>query len=118
VDEHARRDEGPWPFAYEETLEEVASTVHATQTSWLAALDSLMALDRRTHELIRMVCTAIARSDAGVERHARLAAEAGASWEEIAAALLLTPPAFGLLPSVHGLEPARRGYEAAETEES
>jgi AhpD family alkylhydroperoxidase len=103
-----------WTFPYEPALHEVAPALHAAQSAWLAAIDSLPQLDRKTHELIRLVCTAIRENDDGVERHARLATEAGATWDELVAALMLTQPAFGLLPAVEALEPARRGHEAAE----
>ena len=106
-------DEPEFAFPYEKVLHEVAPQVHAAQSAWLAAIDSLTTLDRRTHELIRLVCTALVRNQTGVERHARLAAEAGASWEEIACALLLTEPGFGLVPAVESLPHARRGFESA-----
>lgn len=102
-----------WTFPYEQTLHEVAPGVHDAQRAWLAAIDSVTYLDRDTHELIRMVCTALLRNAEGVERHARLATEAGASWEQIVAALLLTTPAFGLLPAVDALDAARAGHDAA-----
>jgi len=112
-------DETPdWTFPWEQAVEEVATGLHATQSAWLAAIDSLTILDRKTHELIRLVCTAILRNEPGLERHARLAAEAGASWDEIVCALLLTQPAFGVLPMAEGLESARRGFEAAEAAET
>lgn len=109
--------EDRWAFAYEEELERVVPALHGAQSAWLAAIDSLTILDRSTHELIRMVCTAAARNPGGTERHARLAAEAGATWDEIVCALVLTQPAFGLVPTVEGLPAARRGYEAAEAAE-
>ncbi len=37
-----------------------------------------------------MVCTVIARQPGGVQRHARLAAEVGATWDDIAGSVLLT----------------------------
>jgi hypothetical protein len=40
----------------------------------MASIDSLRAPNRKTHELIRMVCTVIARQPGDVERHARPAA--------------------------------------------
>jgi hypothetical protein len=42
-----------------------------------------------------------------------LAAEVGATWEEIATAVLLTEPAFGLLRAVEALPAARRGFKTA-----
>lgn len=106
-----------WAFPYEEPVEEVAPAFHSAMSAWLSGVDDLTGLDRVTHELIRMVCTAIVRNPGGVERHARLAAEAGARWEQIATALLLTQPAFGLVPTVEGLPAARHGFETAEAAE-
>ena len=105
-----------WTFPYEQVLHDVAPGVHDAQRTWLAAIDSITHLDRATHELIRMVCTAILRNPEGVERHARFATEAGASWEQIVAALLLTTPGFGLVPAVEALEPARAGHRSANGE--
>jgi alkylhydroperoxidase/carboxymuconolactone decarboxylase family protein YurZ len=42
-----------------------------------------------------------------------LAAEVGATWDEIASAIVLTEPAFGLLPAVEAMPSARRGFKAA-----
>ena len=69
--------------------------LHEAQNAWLAQIDSLRAPDRKTHELIRMVCTVILRNPPGVQRHAMLAAEVGATWEEVAGSIVLTEPAFG-----------------------
>ena len=79
----------------------------------MASIDSLRAPDRKTHELIRMVCTVIARQPGGVQRHARLAAEVGATWDEIAGSILLTEPAFGIVLAIQALPAARRGYNRA-----
>ena len=81
------------------------------QNAWMASIDSLRAPDRKTHELIRMVCTVIARQPGGVQRHARLAAEVGASWDEIAGSILLTEPAFGIVLAIQALPAARRGFK-------
>jgi alkylhydroperoxidase/carboxymuconolactone decarboxylase family protein YurZ len=81
------------------------------QDGWLAQIDSLRAPDRKTHELIRMVCTVIARQPGGVQRHARLAAEVGATWDEIAGSILLTEPAFGIVLAIQALPAARRGFK-------
>lgn len=103
-----------WPYpAYEDPLHEVFPALHEAQNAWLAAIDSLRAPDRKTHELIRMVCTVILRNGPGVERHARLAREVGATWDEILGSIMLTVPGFGLLPAVAMLPHARRGFEAA-----
>ena len=81
------------------------------QNAWMASIDSLRAPDRKTHELIRMVCTVIARQPGGVQRHARLAAEVGATWDEIAGSILLTEPAFGIVLAIQALPAARRGFK-------
>ena len=88
------------------------------QRAWMSQLDSLPAPDRKTHELVRLACTVILRNGRGVERHAKLAAEVGAGWEEIAGTVLLTQPGFGLLPAVEAMPHARRGFEAAEPTEA
>ncbi|HVC70926.1 MAG TPA: hypothetical protein VNC61_11790 [Acidimicrobiales bacterium] len=102
---------GDWNFPFEAELHAVAPGLHEAQNGWLAQIDSLRAPDRKTHELIRMVCTVILRNPPGVMRHARLAAEVGASWDEIAGSIVLTQPAFGLLATVEALPWARRGWE-------
>jgi alkylhydroperoxidase/carboxymuconolactone decarboxylase family protein YurZ len=102
-----------WPFRSARYLNEWAPSVLQAQNAWLASIDSLRAPDRKTHELIRMVCTVIARQSAGIERHARLAAEVGATWDEIAGSILLTEPAFGLVRAVEAFPAARRGFKAA-----
>ena len=81
------------------------------QNAWLASIDSLTSPDRKTHELIRMVCTVIARQSQGIERHAKLAAEVGATWDEIAGSILLTEPAFGIVLAVEAFPAARRGFK-------
>ena len=72
-------EEDVWPFPSERYLHEWAPGVLQAQNAWMASIDSLRAPDRKTHELIRMVCTVIARQPGGVQRHARLAAEVGAT---------------------------------------
>ncbi|HTZ08722.1 MAG TPA: hypothetical protein VMB72_06610 [Acidimicrobiales bacterium] len=89
----------------------VAPGLQEAQNSWLAQIDSLRAPDRKTHELIRMVCTVILRNSPGIQRHAMLAAEVGATWEEVAGSIMLTEPAFGLLQVYEALPAARRGWE-------
>ena len=66
-------DEQDWNFPFEEPLHEVFPQLHAAQNAWLSQIDSLTAPDRKTHELIRLVCTVILRNPAGVRRHAMLA---------------------------------------------
>ena len=102
-----------WSFPFEEPLHEVFPHLHAAQSAWLAQIDSLQALDRKTHELIRMVVTVGLRNPPGVERHARLAREVGASWDEILGAIMLTTPGLGVLPAVEAIPHARRGFDAA-----
>jgi hypothetical protein len=110
-----RAEQGPepeeWNFAFEAELHAVSPGLHDAQSAWLAQIDSLRAPDRKTHELIRMVCTVIRRNPPGVARHAMLAAEVGATWEEIAGSIVLTEPAFGLLNVVEALPWARKGWE-------
>lgn len=105
-------------FPFEKHLHAVAPGLHEAQNAWMSQIDSLRSPDRKTHELIRMVCTVILRNPAGVERHAQLAAEVGATWEEIAGAILLTEPAFGLLRAVEALPAARRGFNSAQASET
>ncbi|HXW34496.1 MAG TPA: hypothetical protein VEJ87_07945 [Acidimicrobiales bacterium] len=100
-----------WIFPFETDLHAVAPGLHDAQNAWLAQIDSLKAPDRKTHELIRMVCTVALRNSLGVARHAMLAAEVGATWEEVAGSIVLSEPAFGLLPAVEALPWARKGWE-------
>ena len=105
-----------WPFPSETFLTEWAPAVLQAQNVWMASIDSLRAPDRKTHELIRMVCTVIARQPGGVQRHARLAAEVGATWDEIAGSILLTQPAFGIVLAIQALPSARRGFKQGSAE--
>jgi alkylhydroperoxidase/carboxymuconolactone decarboxylase family protein YurZ len=107
-------EQADWVFPSEKHLHALAPGLHDAQNAWLAAIDSLRAPDRKTHELIRMVCTVILRNPQGVQRHAMLAAEVGATWEEIAGAILLTQPGFGLLLALEAFPHARRGWHAAQ----
>jgi hypothetical protein len=100
-----------WIFPFEAELHAVSPGLHDAQSAWLSQIDSLGAPDRKTHELVRMVCTVIRRNPPGVARHAMLAAEVGATWEEVAGSIVLTEPAFGLLNVVEALPWARRGWE-------
>ena len=106
-------DEQDWNFPFEEPLHEVFPQLHAAQNAWMAQFDSLRASDRKTYELIRMVVTVGLRNPAGVKRHAQLAREVGATWEEILGSIMLTVPGHGLLPAVAAIPHARAGYEAA-----
>jgi len=111
------RDDEVWALPSERYLHEWAPAVQGAQSAWMSAIDSLRAPDRKTHELIRMVCTVIARSPGGVERHAKLAAEVGASWDEVAGSILLTEPAFGIMLAMEALPYARRGFKAGSPSE-
>src|ERR1700722_2641081 len=102
-------NEDVWPFPSEKFLNEWAPGVLQAQNAWMSSIDSLRAPDRKTHELIRMVCTVIARQPGGVQRHARLASEVGATWDEISGSILLTEPAFGIVLAIQALPAARRG---------
>lgn len=104
-------DAEEWIFPFEAELHAVSAQLHDAQSAWMSQIDSLRAPDRKTHELIRMVCTVIRRNPPGVARHAMLAAEVGATWEEVAGSIVLTQPAFGLLNVVEALPWARRGWE-------
>lgn len=106
-------DKLDWNFPFEEPLHEVFPALHDAQSSWMSAIDSLKAPDRKTHELVRMVVTVVLRNPAGVERHAQLAHEVGATWEEILGSIMLTTPGSGVLAAVEAIPHARRGYEAA-----
>jgi alkylhydroperoxidase/carboxymuconolactone decarboxylase family protein YurZ len=110
--------EADWTFSFEQPLHEVFPDVLEAWSGFMARVDSLSAPDRKTHELIRMACTVILRNAPGVERHAMLAREVGATWEEIVGAIVLTIPGFGFLPAVQALPAARAGFDAApETED-
>jgi alkylhydroperoxidase/carboxymuconolactone decarboxylase family protein YurZ len=102
-----------WSFAYEAALHDVFPALHEAQNAWMSQIDSLRAPDRKTHELIRLVCTVILRQHAGVERHARLAREVGATWEEVLGAIMLTCPGFGMLCAVEAITHARAGFDTA-----
>jgi len=115
-DDYSDHSEDDWNFPFEAELHALAPGLHEAQNAWLSQIDSLEAPDRKTHELIRMVCTVIIRNPPGVKRHAMLAAEVGATWEEIAGSILLTEPAFGLLRVVEALPWARQGWERGRSE--
>ena len=109
--------DGDWSFPFEAPLHDVFPALHEAQSSWLSQIDSLRAPDRKTHELIRLACTVILRNPEGVERHARLAREVGAAWDEVLGSIMLTCPGFGMLPAVEAIHHARRGFDAAEEPE-
>jgi hypothetical protein len=104
-------------FPFEGPLHVVFPTLHEAQNAWLSQIDSLSAPDRKTHQLIRLVCTVILRNHEGVVRHAGLAREVGATWDEVLGSIMLTLPGFGMLPAVEAMPHARVGFDAApETE--
>jgi alkylhydroperoxidase/carboxymuconolactone decarboxylase family protein YurZ len=103
--------EHDWTFSWEAPVHDVFPALHDAQAAWLSAIDSLGAPDRRTHELVRMVCQVAARSPVGIERHAMLAAEIGVPWEDIVGSIMLTMPTFGVLAAAEALPAARRGYD-------
>jgi alkylhydroperoxidase/carboxymuconolactone decarboxylase family protein YurZ len=106
--------DGPdFTFRWEAPVYEVFPSLRDAQSAWLGQIDSLAAPDRKTHELIRLVCTVILRNPPGVRRHAMLAKEVGASWDEILGSIMLTLPGFGLLPAVEAIPHAREGFDAA-----
>jgi alkylhydroperoxidase/carboxymuconolactone decarboxylase family protein YurZ len=109
--------EREWTFPFEGPLHEVFPGLHEAQSAWLAQIDSLPAPDRKTHELIRLACTVILRNPEGIERHARLAAEVGATWDEVLGTMMLTTPGFGVLPAVEAMPVARRGFDTAPSPE-
>ena len=110
--------EQDWNFAFEEPLHEVFPQLHAAQNAWMSQLDSIAAPDRKTHELIRLALTVGLRIPEGVRRHARLAREVGATWEEILGSIMLTVPGHGLLAAVEAIPHARAGYEEAREAEA
>jgi hypothetical protein len=63
------------------------------------------------------VCTVILRNPEGIQRHARFAAELGATWEEVLGSMMLTTVGFGVLPAVEAIPAARRGFDSAEPPE-
>jgi alkylhydroperoxidase/carboxymuconolactone decarboxylase family protein YurZ len=107
-----------WTFPFEASLHEVFPALHDAQSSWLSQIDSLAAPDRKTHELIRLACVVILRNPPGIRRHAQLAREVGAEWDEVLGAIMLTTPAFGVGPAVDAMSPAREGFDAARPPEA
>lgn len=97
------------------SMQEAFPKVADALSGYLAELEDLPVLDNRTRELVRLACTTSLRHGHGVRHHARLAAEFGASWEEVLGVLILTQPSFGLVPAREMLPFAREGFEAADT---
>jgi AhpD family alkylhydroperoxidase len=104
-------------FQYEKPIHAAFPALHEDLSAFLARVDELSVLDRKTRELIRMVTSVATRSPKGVERHAMLAREFGASWDEVLGAIVLTMPALGMQPAVDAIGPARQGFDAAPPDE-
>ena len=60
---------------------------------------------------MRLACSVILRHPPGITRHAMLAAEFGASWDDVVGTIALTQPGFGLVPAREALPHARAGFE-------
>jgi alkylhydroperoxidase/carboxymuconolactone decarboxylase family protein YurZ len=93
------------------SLRDTFPALREAQNVYLGQIDSLQSPDRKTHELVRLACSVILRHPLGVERHAMLAAEFGATWEDVVGTMVLTQPGFGLVPSLEAMAPARAGFE-------
>ena len=102
-----------WSFSYEDQLHETFPALHEAERAFMSQIDSLPAPDRKTHELIRLVCTVAQRNHEGIVRNAGLAREVGASWEDVLGSVMLTVPAFGVLPAAEAISFARSGFDAA-----
>ncbi|HVU73856.1 MAG TPA: carboxymuconolactone decarboxylase family protein [Mycobacteriales bacterium] len=106
-------DEIGFLFPWEDELHAVFPKLQTAQSEWLAALDDVTALDRKTHELVRLACTVGVRNEPGIQRHAQFARELGATWDEVVATIMLTQPSFGVLPAVQALHIAKQAFDAA-----
>ena len=100
-------DEQDWNFPFEEPLHEVFPQLHAAQNAWMAQIDSLDGArpqDARAHPhgRDRRACAI----PTGVQRHAQLAREVGATWEEILGSIMLTVPGLRVAARGRG-DPAR-----------
>ena len=111
VDQDA--DDDGFLFPWEDELHAVFPKLQTAQSEWLAALDDVTALDRKTHELVRLACTVGVRNEPGIQRHAQFARELGATWDEVVATIMLTQPSFGVLPAVQALRVAKDAYDSA-----
>ena len=111
-------DEADWSFPFEGPLHEVFPALHEAQNTWMSQVDSLKAPDRKTHELVRLAVTVVLRNHEGTRRHAMLAHEVGATWDEVLGTIMLTSPGVGLLPAVEAIPFARDGFDSAPTTEA
>lgn len=94
-------------------LRDAFPALHEAQNAYLARIDSLPAPERRAHELVRLAYSVSARASAAVERHAQLAHEVGATWEDVMGTIMLSVPSLGLLPAAEAIPAAHRGFAAA-----
>jgi alkylhydroperoxidase/carboxymuconolactone decarboxylase family protein YurZ len=94
------------------TMQEAFPKLADALSGYLAELEDLPGLDNKTKELVRLACTTSLRHGPAVRRHAMLAAEFGATWEEVLGVLVLTQPSFGLIPAREMLPHAIDGYQA------
>lgn len=81
------------------------------QSAYLGAIDSLAAPDRRTQELVRLAVSTILRDPKAIRRHAMLAAEFGATWQDVEGTLVLTQPGFGFVPALRAIRHAQEGFD-------
>ncbi len=102
-----------WNFPFEGPLHEVFPALHDAQRAYLSQIDSLPAPDRKTHELVRLAYSVTVRNREAVQRHAMLAHEVGATWDEVMGTIMLSVPSLGLLPAVEAMPAARRGFDSA-----
>jgi alkylhydroperoxidase/carboxymuconolactone decarboxylase family protein YurZ len=93
------------------SLRRTFPALREAQSAYLGAIDSLQSPDRLTQELIRLASSVILRHPEGVARHAMLAAEFGATWEDVVGTLVLTQPGWGLVPALEAMTHARTGFE-------
>ena len=94
------------------SLRETFPTLGDAQSAYLGQIDSLQSPSRVTQELVRLACSVILRHPPGIKRHAMLAAEFGASWDDVMGTLVLTQPGFGLVPAIEALPHVREGFES------
>jgi len=80
-------------------------------TSWLSAIESIPAPALLTAKLIRLALSVVAPSPAGVRRNTILAAELGATWDDIFGTMVLTVPSGGLGPLAWAVEIAKQAYD-------
>ncbi len=93
------------------SLRDTFPALREAQSAYLGAIDSLQSPNRLTQELVRLASSVILRHPEGVVRHSMLAAEFGATWEDVVGTLVLTQPGWGLVPALEALPHARSGFE-------